>query len=485
MKIFRMNKIKKTIPTLLGSSFRQKNLQAACKVVVLFATFFVVGCGGMGTGELTGVEGRRPWFHPQPLGMVYVKSGTFHTGQRDQDVFNTFIAPNKQVSVDGFWMDETEITNNEYRQFVNFVIDSIARFMVDEDVLFNLDDDADTRFINYDEELDWEKYKDELEDMFYSPDERWRRKKAIDTRKLFYEYVWNDMKSAALSKENQIKYEQSDKKYKNFVHRSTWFKRERTLIYPDTLCWVRDFTYSYNEPMARHYYNHAKYDDYPVVGINWHMAKAFSAWRTERRKSYWERYRQELTEDFRLPTEYEWEYAATGGRNSNMYPWGGPYTRNSKGCMLANFKPLRGNYGADGGIKTVRADSYFPNDFGLYNMSGNVAEWTSSFYAEASAYHSHDLNPDIQVNVPEYNKSYKNKSKENEEVDYDGIALDANGNEYTMTRKRKVIRGGSWKDIAYFIQCGSRAYEYQDTAKSYVGFRNVQSYIGRSNKDRK
>ena len=89
------------------------------------------------------------------------------------------------------------------------------------------------------------------------------------------------------------------------------------------------------------------------------------------------------------------------------------------------------------------------------------------------------------MNVPEYNKSYKNKSKENEQVEYDGIALDENGNEYTKTRKRKVIRGGSWKDIAYFIQCGSRAYEYQDTAKSYIGFRNVQSYIGRSNKDRK
>ncbi len=54
-----------------------------------------------------------------------------------------------------------------------------------------------------------------------------------------------------------------------------------------------------------------------------------------------------------------------------------------------------------------------------------------------------------------------------------------------ITMKRKVIKGGSWKDVAYFIQNGSRTYEYQDTSKSYVGFRCIQNYIGRSNKDRK
>ena len=53
----------------------------------------------------------------------------------------------------------------------------------------------------------------------------------------------------------------------------------------------------------------------------------------------------------------------------------------------------------------------------------------------------------------------------------------------SVKKKRKVIRGGSWKDISYFMQTGTRTYEYQDTAKSYIGFRNVISYLGRDKSD--
>jgi formylglycine-generating enzyme required for sulfatase activity len=139
--------------------------------------------------------------------------------------------------------------------------------------------------------------------------------------------------------------------------------------------------------------------------------------------------------------------------------------------MLANFKPLRGNYGADGGMYPVRADSYFPNDYGLYNMAGNVAEWTINAWSEQSHVFTHDLNPDYRINIDEYANDGKGNrtGKENSPI----------------TMKRKVIKGGSWKDVAYFIQNGSRTYEYQDTSKSYVGFRCIQTYIGRSNKDRK
>ncbi|MFY7946105.1 MAG: SUMF1/EgtB/PvdO family nonheme iron enzyme, partial [Bacteroidia bacterium] len=136
----------------------------------------------------------------------------------------------------------------------------------------------------------------------------------------------------------------------------------------------------------------------------------------------------------------------------------------SKGCMLANFKPLRGNYGADGGVYPVRADSYFPNDFGLYNMSGNVSEWTSTTWEVANNAIVHDLNGEHYRRIPERGAEAQATPK---------------------SMKRKVIRGGSWKDVAYFIECGARTYEYQDTSKSYVGFRCVQTYIGRSNKDKK
>jgi gliding motility-associated lipoprotein GldK len=154
--------------------------------------------------------------------------------------------------------------------------------------------------------------------------------------------------------------------------------------------------------------------------------------------------------DYRLPTEVEWEYAASGGHQMALYPWGSYYTRNQEGRFLANFKPMRGNYVADNQNTgaTVKVGNYIANSFGLYDMAGNVAEWTTNAYDEAGYELLADFNPDFQYSAkPE-----------------DPPAL-----------KRKVIRGGSWKDVAYYIQVSTRSYEYQDSAKSYIGFRCVRS----------
>ncbi|MCC6280149.1 MAG: SUMF1/EgtB/PvdO family nonheme iron enzyme, partial [Saprospiraceae bacterium] len=85
---------------------------------------------------------------------------------------------------------------------------------------------------------------------------------------------------------------------------------------------------------------------------------------------------------FRLPTEPEWIMAAGGGLNNPAYPWGGLFIRNSKGCYLCNMTvtipcgdcPSKGQPDNDGGFFPVEADTYFPNNFGLYNVAGNVAE---------------------------------------------------------------------------------------------------------------
>lgn len=478
------------------------------------------------TGELTGVLGRAP-YHPQiPLGMIYIPSGGFNMGQSDQDVPFLHQTRTKTVSVQAFYMDQTEISNNEYRQFVYWVRDSIAREKIYE---MTEEDEYSSEWINYRDEyfdegaleyvefdpsdrainrenfsLNWDRrldYTDPevvplLADMYYPTNERFYKRRQFDIRKLRFRYYWIDIVEAAKRGRVNIVTNGYDKDGNKLAeeHRQLsnppnsftgepvgmdadfgWFNkkgqnnairghanRQRFIInevinvYPDTLVWVRDFTYSFHDPMTNMYFWHPAYDNYPVVGITWVQAKAFSVWRTQLLNNWLISIGQIYVNDFRLPTEAEWERAARGDLNLSPYPWGGPYIRNQSGCFLGNFKPMRGRYFDDGGFHSVKVYSYNPNNFGLYCMAGNVAEWCETAYDESMYEFSHDLNTGFRYDA----------------MDWDPPSM-----------KRKVIRGGSWKDIGYYLQTGTRTYEYQDTAKSYIGFRNVMTHLGRGGKD--
>ncbi len=404
----------------------------------LFALLVVLltSCGkNKQEGQLVGASPRPKWDGINPYGMVYVPSGSLTIGQSDQDFFHTFVQPQKSISISGFYMDDTEITNNEYRQFVFYVRDELAHKALGH---FIEGEDGQTEEVDWEQEIDWE--DETLNDMYFQGADAFKGVKELDSRKFVYEWEWKDWQMAAHNRD---------------VRRSNIIHKEKTNIYPDTLCWVRDFAYSYNEPMTRNYFSHPAFDDYPVVGVNWKQCRAFCYWRT----SIWNKFKGEEepnSEEFRLPTEHEWEWAARGGREQAPFPWGAYYARNAKGCLLANFKPGRGNYPEDGGYYTVRADAYFPNEYGLYNMAGNVAEWTETAYSDNSHVIMHDQNPDVK---------------------YD--AKDEDAEAY----KRKVIRGGSWKDVGYYLHTSTRNWEFQDTTKSYIGFRCVLSFLGRSEND--
>jgi gliding motility-associated lipoprotein GldK len=379
-------------------------------------------------GQLIGAKYNAKINNNTHYGMVHIPQGTFHMGPSDEDINYAYTSRNRQVSINGFWMDATEITNSEYKQFVFWVRDSIAATIMEIK-------DPKT------DGVDWKRvptiWKDKnvyekLGPMMMAPDDRIYGKMEIDPDKLIYQEEYLDYKAAAYRKPNEP--------------RSKFITKNPVKVYPDTLVWVRDFSYSYNEPMSQRYFAHPAFMNYPVVGVNWKQANAFCNWRTRYLNTYNETKGYAVESSYRLPSEAEWEYAARGGRSQSMFPWGNYYLRNRKGCLMANFKPGRGNYPEDGGFYTVRADAYWPNDFGLYNMAGNVAEWTGSLYYEGGYNFAHDMNPDIRYNAK----------------DSDPPRM-----------KRKVIRGGSWQSVGYYLQTSTRNYEYQDTAKSYIGFRCV------------
>ena len=666
-------------------------------VSFLFVLSFLYSCSDV-EGNLVGVSGRDTWYPDvlgpgkMPLGMVYIPSGAFQSGEDGEDIMGLHTARKKTVSVPAFYMDATEISNNEYRQFVHWVRDSIAReklyarspsedaerwitvpdnffkepyrtmvdmgsdvqggntpFQLFMDSLNNVEVDktfitmlanSNGKLVNNkmkpkalikpiliggqqykplsteikekdqlgvvmsDKELqlifqaytgpfkgtagsepdvktenkstiknlqggrvenrkyftlNWAEpleYDDPevaflLSDMYYSKEESFYKRKEIDTRLLFFDYFWIDYKEAArrgkvVTKaiDSRVNFDYDgqtpanrreplgkDAKT-NDLHRATLFNdgkstwvdettnqavardddgrinpeidstisslnsvdnvrstilenpgqdldlgftnskgqhnairghtdrsrfiiKERINVYPDTLCWVRDFTYANHTAMAQNYFWNTAYDNYPVVGVTWPQAKAFSVWRTQIFHSWLQSNGDLFVNDFRLPTESEWERAARGDLDMAEYPWGGPYIRNNSGCFLANFKPMRGRYFEDGGFYTVKVYSYNPNGFGLYCMAGNVAEWCSSAFDESAYEFETDMAPDYEY--------------------------DAKDGDPT-TKKRKVLRGGSWKDIGFYLMNSTRTFEYQDTAKSYIGFRNTMTHLGRGGK---
>ena len=511
------------------------------KKLIVLASFvaIVTGCN-KNVGELVGVVGREKWFQPDPFGTLYIPMGSYHMGPSDEEITMAHTAHSKMVSVQAFYIDDAEISNNEYRQFVYWVRDSIARKLLangsgpdaeefqtsQEDFLamfpiYKGDNNLQDPYINWETKIKWnsddDDYRLDLQPLYLPEGERFYNRKEIDTRKLNYEYYRIDIRLAA-SKYNRFlpqkspdiqdaahEYKKADyingvnlndgvngvpgtpstpvgdpgkdpktlgtydvndatsvgngnyaPRERKGVDRSVFILKDVINVYPDTLAWVHDFTYSFNEPMTNMYFWHPAYDDYPVVGVTWKQARAFSIWRSNLLNNYLIGTDQSIVNDFRLPTESEWEYAARGGNDLSPYPWGGPYIRNARGCFLGNFKPMRGSYIDDGGFHSVYIYSYNPNDYGLYCMAGNVSEWTSNAFDESSYDFAHDLNPDYL---------------------YEAADKDAN------VLKRKVIRGGSWKDVGYFLQVSSRTYEYQDTAKCYIGFRNVMTYLGRSKGD--
>ena len=153
-------------------------------LIVGFVALILSSCMNDAGGQLTGVLGRQVWYQPDPYGMLYIPPGSYNMGPNDQDAPYSYTSKSKTVSVQAFYMDETEITNNEYRQFVFWVRDSIARRILGEEIdeeeyLFTInsyDEDIDPPHINWNSRIDWfdPDQREALEVMYYPEFERFR-----------------------------------------------------------------------------------------------------------------------------------------------------------------------------------------------------------------------------------------------------------------------------------------------------------------------
>lgn len=439
-------------------------------LTLLVAVIYSCGSGG-DRGELVGVKSKRRWFSEKPYGMVKVEGSSFTMGKQDEDPLGAMNAPARTVTIQPFYMDETEITNSEYKQFVHWVRDSVLRTRLAEQALvassggssdaegeeaggktFSKGDGegiqkyaylvADTvsetpydkymrekyyevegdslKPLNWEPELVWdikdspdEDYVQVMDSVFSKKDESLNGIRIFKTELLSYRYQWFDNEDAARSRK----------------HRREFLRDKIINIYPDTTVWIRDFNYSYNDPMHQEYFSHKAYENYPVVGVNWHQAKAFCHWRTKYKNIY-QRSKNNvaLVPSFRLPTEAEWEYAAKGGNKSKRCAFSGSFVPDEVAWYFKNS-----------GDNTHEVGNKKPNELGLFDMSGNVPEWCWDYY-QANYYKT---SPNSDPRGP------------------------AKG-------EKRVFRGGGWKSKSDKLRLTVRGYMGQNKQYGSIGFRVVK-----------
>ena len=499
-----INSMKQTpIPQRKHLSWR-KACQVVCCVLLILSACCLSACMGASSnamatgGEITGVRGTA-FSEPAPYGMVAVPKGSLRVGLEENDTLWGAGFPARDISVDGFWMDQTEVSNAKYRQFVYWVRDSIIRERLADpafggDETYKIEEDKEgnpiTPRLDWSKNIPWRKANEDEQRAIESvyvihPIDG---TKMLDASQMNYRYEVYDYAAAALRKyrlnpeERDLNTDHAVSEEDVMISKDTAYINDdgkivrqtitRKLsgpwdflntyivnIYPDTTCWVNDFRNAENERYLRLYFSNPAYDDYPVVGVTWEQAQAFCRWRTDFLLRGMGMAGAEI-QPYRLPTEIEWEYAARG-KEGNPFPWESKEVKSDKGCFYANFKPDRGNYTKDGSLITSKCGIFSANSNGLYDMAGNVAEWTSTVYTEAGVESMSDMNPELRYNA-------------------------AKEDPYRL--KKKSVRGGSWKDPESMIRSAWRSYEYQNQPRSYIGFRCVRSMMndgGSKNKGKK
>jgi gliding motility-associated lipoprotein GldJ len=169
--------------------------------------------------------------------------------------------------------------------------------------------------------------------------------------------------------------------------------------------------------------------------------------------------------------------------HQRIYPWDGHSLRNpygaQQGFFLANFKRGRGDYAGiagklnDGALITSYVYEYPPNEYGLYNMAGNVSEWVMDVYRPLSHQDFDDLNPIRRDDFLDDHTSYKNGYSKTKNDSSKSFTYQKKPDNFQslVSDKVRVYKGGSWKDVAYWMSPGTRRFLDEDSATATIGFR--------------
>lgn len=296
----------------------------------------------------------------------------------------------EQVILEGFYMGRTEVTNREYRAFVEFVRDSIANALLGRDG---------------GRQIDWSDPR--LGAMLLPAGETPDGKIAPDPARIRY--------AVELPAGTKV-----------------------IGIYPDTLVWVRDFPGSLNETMTLKYFSQPAYDNYPVVGVNLEQAFAFCQWKTEQaRKALKKELSGNLDIRVSLPGCREWEAAASEGRDSViLQKKNGNYLYNFGNIVDGNRITVK-SYRDDGFFYTAPVMSYPEGAYRLYDMKGNVGEWTQTPMEEVIQ---------AEIRPSETGRSY-------------------------------VVKGGGWSSAPYELRAETNRFISSGGSHAHIGFRYMVRII--------
>lgn len=474
-----------------------KKLLKLVSVLCLFA-FLVSSCGKKERSATTGWKyNDQKWggfektdYEGQVTGpnLVLIQGGTFTMGNTEQDVTFDWNSIPRRVTVSSFYMDETEVANIDYKEYL-YWIDRVFDESYPEVYLNALPDTLVWREeLAYNEPFVETYFRHPSYDNYPVVGVSWLQANE------FCKWRTDRVNEMILIEKGILNTNPEQKDEDNFNTESYLVGQYQGDVKKN----MKDLRTGGERPV--------KFED----GI--------------------------LLPSYRLPTEAEWEYASLAliGKqvsakderisDRRIYPWDGNTVRYQKrdkhqGEILANFKKARGDYMGMAGKLNDNAHipspvrAYMPNDFGLYNMAGNVNEWTMDLYRPLTSQtlsdvENHDLNPyrggKFQTKVLDENGRPVEKDSlgrvryryvEDDEVatrenykrgqvynyldgDKESFVLYDYGKTSLISDKSRVIKGGSWADRAYWMSPGARRFKEEDKSDRTIGFRCAMTRTG-------